>query len=200
MDHNYLKYRELKPNDTILILGAYDGDFIREKKDEILQKNVFVINIEPDIRLCRIMMEFILKEMPVNATALNIALSNRTGISIFQNCHNTLISRLEDIPASWPKDTEFETRILTMNLDTVIGLYEPNCIFCDIEGAELEVFGDSTDFRDVEYIAIAAYHIRNCLKTYIPLSAYLSQNRRKNSKLIIDVDDLKKQEEVLYII
>ena len=206
MDHNYLKYRELKPNDTVLILGAYDGDFIREKKDEIIEKNVFVINIEPDIRLCKDMMEFIQSEMPLNATALNIAVSDRTGTAVFENKQNTLISGLKDIPSMyWTDKALFETKILTIALDYLIDLYDPNCIFCDIEGAELEVFGDSTSFYNVEYIAIAAYHIRNNMKTFIFLSAFFSRFTKnivkmRNRKIIVDVDDLEKQEEVLYIV
>jgi FkbM family methyltransferase len=198
MDHNYTKYRELKTNDTVLILGAYDGDFIREKKYEILEKNIFVINIEPDIRLCQIGMNFILKEMPLNATFLNIAVSNKTGISVFKNCKNTLISSLADINRSWPEDTEFETRILTLKLDDLINMYNPDCIFCDIEGAELEVFGDSEYFVDVDYIAIAAYHIRNGFPTFVPLRSYFDKRKMLIQKIIIDNDN--KKEEVLYIV
>lgn len=136
--------------------------------------------------------------MPVNATFLNMAISNRTGISIFQNCHNTLISGLDDIPRSWPKDTAFETKILTIALDEIINLYEPNCIFCDIEGAELEVFGDSIYFSQIEYIAVAAYHGRNGLKTYVPLMEYFSNYKMREKEIIIDRGE--NNEEVLYII
>lgn len=198
MDHDYTKYRELKPDDTVLILGAYDGDFIRERKDEILEKNVFVICIEPDIRLCQQGMEFVRKEMPVNATFLNMAVSNKTGISFFQNCNNHLISSLADIPRSWPEDTAFETRIATIKLDDIINMYNPDCIFCDIEGAELEVFKDSFYFNQVEYIAIAAYHIRDGEKTYIPLFAYFERHLIPGLNVIIDAGN--NNQEVLYIV
>jgi len=201
MDHNYLKYRELKPNDTVLILGAYDGDFIREKKDEIIEKNVFVINVEPDIRLCKDMMEFILKEMPLNATALNIAVSDRTGTAVFENKQNTFISGLKDIPFMyWTDKALFETKILTIALDDLIKLYDPTCIFCDIEGAEIEAFTNSAYFAFIPYIAIAAYHIRDGVKTFVRLSEYFSKKILNSHKIIVDVDDFKKQEEVLYIV
>lgn len=198
MDHNYLKYRELKNNDIILILGAYDGDFIREKKDEIIEKNVFVINIEPDIRLCRKMMEFIQKEIPLNATALNMAVSDKTGVSIFKNCNNHLTSGLKDIPSIWPEDTEFETKILMVKLDDLISMYNINCIFCDIEGAELEVFGESFLFTEIDYIAIASYHLRDGVKTYINLSSYFKRILSPGRNVQIDSGD--NNEEVLYII
>lgn len=200
MDHDYLKYRSLKKDDIVLILGAYDGDFMREKKDEIVEKNVFVINIEPDTRLFRKCFDFVVSELPNNAVVLNMAVYNVNSIVQFHQKHFHQLSTLKHVQTQWHDITELETNVLTITLDALISLYRINCIFCDIEGAELEVFSDSQFMSEVDYIAIAAYHKRDGIETYHTLKEKFDNNIFLDmKKIIIDVDDSKPDGTLLYI-
>ena len=64
--------------------------------------------------------------------------------------------------------------VLTVTLDYLLSMIPVNCVFADIEGAELEVFESSKLIHDVDYFAIAAYHIRpeTGEKTFFRLTKY----------------------------
>jgi len=166
LDHDYLARRGLKENETILILGAYDGDFIKKYKKEIIEKNIFVINIEPDYRTYIECLEYINKYLPLNAVALNMIISDYTGRTMFDLMNYTQLSTMRGVESVMPCDVVHSNQLLSMSLDDFLSLYSVDCIFADIEGSELEVFIYSKKVFDVKYIAIASYHIRDGEPTY----------------------------------
>lgn len=194
MDHDYLKYRELKQDDVLLILGAYDGDFMREKKDEILDKNIYVINIEPDYRTFKICYDFIQKNLPLNATVLPVAVWKESGIISFSNSTVELASSITGIDGICPVLNQ--SKILGMSLDDILTMYKVTCVFADIEGAELDVFLSTEyfTFRYVDYYAIASYHKRNGEPTWIKLSSYF---QKSNFDVTVDLCS-EENETILY--
>lgn len=190
IDHDYLALRPMKENDVILIIGAYDGDFMRQYKDEIIDKNVFIINIEPDYRTFKSCLEYANKNLPLNAVVLNIVLSDTTGKKIFDYKNYTQLSCIRGIESVMPCDTVKSVVVLSLTLDQLLNLFPVNCIFADIEGAELEVFIPSKKVLDIDYVSIASYHIRDGKPTYLklldkfPTSRVLDQHEKWDSAVL----------------
>jgi FkbM family methyltransferase len=182
LDHNYLYYKGLEENDVVLILGATHGDFIREYKNEILQKNVFVINVEPTLEGIASLATYIKSNMPENACVLSCALSNYSTIEPMEIRGNLITSTLENRPETnerWPMPLLYKTKVPVFTLDEVIMMADKvDKIFCDIEGSELEVFGYSNLIKDVPYLAIAAYHLRNNQETHNDLVSMFYQTHK----------------------
>lgn len=161
MDHDYHKFRGLHQNDIILVLGAFYGDYIREYKTKIIDKNVFVINVEPHKMMAAECSRWIADNMPGNAVCLNLAVFDKTGINDFDNKDVEGISSISIINNQFHRPVMYKDRVLTVPLDYLLSIVPVNCIFCDIEGAEIEVFENSKLVDYVDYIAIAAYHVRD---------------------------------------
>ena len=170
MDHNYTYYSPLQQNDVVLILGATHGDFIRERRQEILDRNVFVVNVEPTLEGTQSLSEYIKHNLPYNAAVLSCALSDVPGILTLDVRSNLITSALEQRPETnlrWPRPLLYKTRVLTLCFDGVVkAIGKVDKVFCDIEGSELEVFGTSKLIDTIPYFAIAAYHMRDGVPTH----------------------------------
>jgi FkbM family methyltransferase len=165
IDHDYLAKRELKENDCILILGAYDGDFVKEYHEELKVKNCKVINVEPDYRNVYKCKE-IDNQYGVSET-YQVVLYKYNGTIEFKLRKNWLLSGVSDIPPIMPSETEEIEMLKCYTLDTFLSKHKDiNVIFADIEGAELEVFLPSEKVFQMDYVAIASYHVRNNEPTY----------------------------------
>ena len=179
MDHNYTKYRNLKQKDNILILGAFNGDFIREKAEEILLKNISIINTEPDIRLAKECLEYSQKHLPKHSAVFNIACFNKRGILSFINREASLLSGIEGINTQWTSNISYKSEVFSYTIQDLILWFNPTAIYCDIEGAELEVFENFNPFifhaSNLEHIAIASYHEREGVQTVEKLQPYFEQ-------------------------
>jgi FkbM family methyltransferase len=180
MDHDYLKYRPLQHGDCVLVLGAFWGDFIREYKDDIINKGVYVINVEPHQYMSIECSKWIHDNMPSNAVCLNLAVFDRCGLNVFSNKDVEGTSSISSVNNQFNRPVESTNAVLTVTLDYLLSMIPVNCVFTDIEGAELEVFENSKLIHDVDYFAIAAYHVRpeTGEKTFFRLTKYF-----KNAKL-----------------
>lgn len=196
MEHNYLKYRPLKQNDVILILGACLGEFMQEYKQEILDKNIYVINIEPNIELCAKMLLWIKDNLPLNATALNVAVSSKNEITKFRNNNNFLTSHLEKTESQFQNESGYDSKILVMTLDDIIDNYDIDCIFCDIEGSEIKAF-KYYEYINI-YLAIASYHIVKGEPTYKKLKSNFEKYGARPNIIIDNPDEWSKT--MLYLI
>lgn len=179
MDHNYFLNFEMQPESTLLVLGALDGDFIREKKQEILKKNITVINVEPNLNSFKDLLNFSNSQMPRNALILNLAFSNKTGFAVFNNKQAPVLSCLNSIKEEKYGDCSgtFEfSKVMTISLDDFLSLWNVDYIICDIEGAELDVFLNSKKIREVSYYAIAAYHVVDGEETVHKLKNFFDTN------------------------
>jgi len=166
MEHDYLKYRPLQINDKIIVIGACIGDFMKEYKNEIISKNIKVINIEPNMDLCTHLMRWTIDNLPNNSIVLNIAITGKTKLCEFKNRENFLISNIGK------SDFDFinykPSLVLSLSLKSLFDILGwVDAILCDIEGSEIDVF----QFDPRCYCAIAAYHIMNGEPTYKKLSA-----------------------------
>jgi FkbM family methyltransferase len=174
LDHDYLLYRKIQENDFIVILGAYDGDFVQEYYEELKRKKAFVLHIEPDSRTYNKCLK-IDKKYGVS-DSLNAAVYDYTGIVEFAERENFLLSGPMEIDPIMPSDTVNFKEIQSFSLDDLLDLYpQTTCIFCDIEGAELEVFLNSKKVFNIPYVSIASYHIRNEEPTVIKLQKYFEE-------------------------
>lgn len=180
MDHDYLKYRSLQPGDVVLVLGAFWGDFMMDYRDEILSKGIYVINVEPHQVNAMECSRWIHHNMPSNAVCLNLAVFDRCGINVFSNKDVEGTSSIASINNQYDRPVSSCNAVLTVTLDYLLSIIPVNCVFADIEGAELEVFESSKLIHDVDYFAIAAYHIRpeTGEKTFFRLTKHF-----KNAKL-----------------
>ena len=174
MDHDYLKYRPLQPGDVVLVLGAFWGDFMMEYRDEILSKGVYVINVEPHQVNAMECSRWIHHNMPSNAVCLNLAVFDRCGLNVFSNKDVEGTSSIASINNQYDRPVSSCNAVLTVTLDYLLSIIPVNCVFADIEGAELEVFENSKLIHDVDYFAIAAYHVRpeTGEKTFFRLTKY----------------------------
>jgi len=206
MDHDYLKYKSLEENSIIVILGAYNGDFMREYKDEILAKNIFVVNVEPDIRSYIDCAKFIYDFLPKNAVALPFVIGSYNGIVDFNNANHGMLSTVPSVSTQWKYETINQTKVVSITLKELMRICDITKIdylFCDIEGAELSQFTEGlcySDYKDIEYIAIASYHLVNGEQTYVKLNQYFSHEVFKSHfDIHLDIDDTRNDGTVLYL-
>lgn len=199
LDHNYLYYRPLEQNDVVLILGATHGDFIREYKNEIIQKNVFVINVEPTLEGIISLSSYIKSNMPENACVLSCALADRPQIMSMDIRDNLITSTLENRPETnerWPMRLLYRQKVPVLTLDEIIRManFKVNKLFADIEGSELEVIGFSELVHEIPYISIAGYHVRNGIQTWEIMNGWFSGYRTE----ITDAPSRNKGEVVFF--
>lgn len=171
LDHNYLYFKPLEQNDVVVILGATHGDFIREYKNEILQKNIFVVNVEPTLEGVFHLSDYIKRNMPENACVLSFALSNKPSVTCMDIRDNLITSTLETRPETnerWPMRLLYKQKTPVLHINSILQMldYKVDKIFADIEGSELEVLKPSQLACDVPYISIAAYHVRDGKQTW----------------------------------
>lgn len=165
LDHNYLYYAPLKENDVVVILGATHGDFVREYKNEILAKNITVINVEPTLEGVLHLSNYIKQNMPENACVVSCAIADIPTTLSMDIRDNLITSTLENRPETnerWPMKLLYKQKTLVLTLDNILeAVGKVDKLFMDIEGSEIEVLLPSEKILTVPYVAVAAYHIRN---------------------------------------
>lgn len=202
IDHNYLYFRPLEQNDVVLILGATHGDFIREYRNEILEKNVFVINVEPTLEGVFHLADYIKRNMPENACVLSCALADNPKIMSMDIRDNLITSTLEDRPETnerWPMRLLYKQKVPVLNLDNIIDMagFKITKVFADIEGSELEVFMHSETLNTIPYIAIAAYHMRDGKPTHEKLTKHFGEFY-KEYKIMVTGEPSRQKHEVVF--
>ncbi len=179
LDHDYLKYYELKQNDTIIDLGATNGEFSFINLKTLLEKNCFVVNIEPVNEQYARLALWIVKHMPNNAIVLSTGVWSENTCLTLNVTDNVWCNMFEihghDVSSFTGFVRKHSAPVVT--LDTIIEIAGNNVAFlkADIEGAELEAFENSKLLRNVANFAIASYHIRNNEKTHIRLKKFFEE-------------------------
>lgn len=199
LDHNYLYFEPLIENDVVLILGATNGDFIKEHKHEILQKNVFVINVEPTLEGVFHLSDYIKRNMPENASVISCAVSSLRGTMLMDIRENLITSTLENRPETnqrWPMPLLYRQKTTVLSLDDILQTANVTKLFADIEGSEIDAVGGSSLIYNVPYIAIASYHIVDGEPTHIRLNKWL--NRTHKVSVTGEASNFRKEEVVLF--
>jgi FkbM family methyltransferase len=182
LDHDYLRYYNLKSNDVILDLGATLGDFPKEILPQIKEKNILYIAVEPSYWNLIKLSEFLNTNLLNNSILISSAVSDRDGIVDFNISHSNVLHTTSERIEGWgntkyDRNQEFFTKvpIISFKLDTLLEFINKDISFlkCDIEGAELDVFLGSKKLNKINNLAIAAYHIINNEQTHKILEPYM---------------------------
>lgn len=202
MDHDYLKHYTPDEGDTLLVLGATDGDFLVRYKELILQKNLTIICVEPAIKpLLHLCLTVISEQLTNNVVILSAATSNETGISRFENTSRYSLSSLQGLSTLANEQgvkVESISKVITFCLDDLLQVFpQIDFICCDIEGAELETFYSSALLGALgPRLAIAAYHLRGNEETHKTLIPYL--RKLGYNRVSLEASEQKPTERVIY--
>jgi FkbM family methyltransferase len=178
LDHDYLKYYKIENKAILVDLGATNGEFIYINKEAILQTDAFVVNVEPVAEQYSRMADWINKNMPNNAIVLSTGVWKENTCLTLNVTDNVWCNMFEihghDVSSFTSKVRSSAAPVIT--LDTVIEIAGGKIDFlkADIEGAELEVFENCNNLNKIANFAIASYHIRDDVKTYIRLEKFFT--------------------------
>lgn len=202
---DYLKYYELKQNDTVIDLGAAHGEFEQTYLDQIIKTNSTVYMIEGFDESCKVLSD---KFKQPNFKLINTLVGDTDGEAEFvltsQPYCNFKRSAGQD-PGRWDQRETGTKTVKTMKLNTLLEITGPvGFIKCDIEGSELEAFLNCTKWPLIESMAIGAYHIVNNNETYKTLKPFFEYNgytviHEPNPKLTPGTDQYH-NEDLLYMI
>lgn len=190
LDHDYLKYRKIQDEDVILDIGATGGEFAKDFLEDILRTNSQYIAVEPEEYNRKVLKDFLDKNLPLNSSIVDCAISPVDGIINLKISSSYLYHSVYEhaLASNFYK----EIPVKSMRLDTLIKYLnrDISILKCDIEGEELEIFSDrSFDLYDkLSYISIAAYHDISVGgdKTYTILKPLFES---KGFKTIVEVGD-----------
>lgn len=173
---DYLKYYKLKQNDTVLDLGACDGEFEAVYLKDILATNTTCYVVEPGEVAHK---HIVYNRKEKNFIHLNVMVAGTTGEAEYvitdQNALNYKKSLDHDIKLFGAEHKEIKTVVVkTITLDDLIATAGHfDFVKCDIEGSELEVFMNSKFLDKVYNCAIAVYHMVDGEETYKTLEPFM---------------------------
>lgn len=202
MDHNYLHFAPIEQNDVIVVLGATAGDFIKERRSDILEKNAFVVNVEPTLEGVQQLSSYIKSNMPSNACVISCAVSDKREVVNMDIRHNLITSTLESRPETnerWYMPLLYKQVTPVMLLDDIIDIVggKVDKLFADIEGSELEMISGSKKIFEIPYIAIAAYHLRDGVETHVTMRS-IFEDKGYTVSVTGDASTYNKNEVVLF--
>ncbi len=192
LDHDYLKYYTITDKSVLIDLGATNGEFIFINKDTILKTDAFVVNVEPVAEQYSRMADWINHNMPNNAIVLSTGVWKENTCLTLNVTDNVWCNMFEihghDVSAVASTVRSSAAPVIT--LDTVIEIAGGKIDFlkADIEGAELEVFENCKNLDKIANFAIASYHIRDNVKTYIRLQKFFETKGYKTKHEFIPFD------------
>lgn len=201
---DYLKYYQLKQNDTIIDLGAGHGEFEETYMQQIRESNSTVYLIEGFDESCAILRN---KFQRRNFNIINTLIGDCDGSAEFvvtsQPYCNFKRSANQD-PGRWNQKEIQTKQVNTLSLNSLLNITGPvGFIKCDIEGSELEGFLNCTKWPLIESMAIGAYHIVNNNETWKTLKPFFEYNgyeviHESNPKPTLGTDQFH-NEDLLYV-
>jgi FkbM family methyltransferase len=126
--------------DVVLDVGAYMGYPYTLKSAKLVGSGK-VISIEPDPRNFQILAMNVKSNKVNNVILLNVAISDKDGVSSFHVRKSPMVSRMQTCHKS-PSDVLETVRVKTRSIDSILEQYnipKVNRIKIDVEGAEIFV-------------------------------------------------------------
>jgi FkbM family methyltransferase len=164
LDHDYLKYYTIKPNDVILDLGATVGEFGVLNAAKIIENKALLINVEPEKESFDKMKRNFHEAGLQRVMYYNYGVWDKDTTLTFILTDNPWCNMFEE-HADTPQHVTIVNRISlpVLSLKTIMqnsGVDHIDFVKADIEGAELETFMNFDNLRSIKNFAIAAYHMR----------------------------------------
>lgn len=170
LDHDYLKYYTIKPNDVLLDLGATVGEFGVLNANAIIKNKALLINVEPEKESFNKMKKNFHEAGLERVMYYNYGAWDKDTTLTFVLTDNPWCNMFEE-HAGTPQNVTIVDRISlpVLSLKTIMknsGVDHINFLKVDIEGAELETFMNFDNLTSVKNFAIAAYHVRKDKQVY----------------------------------
>jgi len=166
VDHNYLKYYQIKFGDLLLDVGASLGEWGEEILEKLTATGAFLICMEPAPWCLERLAKWINDRGHGYATILSAAIVPQgsepvVDLGIADSHLTSHLATLGDQAKRWGGRVVRTDPVMGMSLDEVVEKFGfINLVKMDIESAEVPVLMGSSElvFNRVKNLSIAAYH------------------------------------------
>jgi FkbM family methyltransferase len=172
MEHPYLRYYTIQPNDFILDMGATTGDFGQEIYSTLVEKGATILCVEPSSWSFKKLAEWA-RGKP-NVEVIQAVVSDHDGEEEIVETDQAMLHYLSRSEQHWDHQIVNRHKIASLSLPSIAYRHDINISFikCDVEGAEKFAFSTLTDTSLVDNMAIASYHLVDGEMTWIHLQEF----------------------------
>lgn len=175
LDHDYNRYYSINQDDIIIDLGATIGEYTIENYDEIINKNAFILMVEPCADAIITMQQWMEKVHFTNGCLLSTGVWPEVCYKELTRTDNIWCNSMQPELKQNDFPIRYHQKVMALDLDYIIKSFNKRIglLKADIEGAELDVLINSKCLDLVDNLAIAAYHIVNGEMTHVALEKHL---------------------------
>lgn len=198
MEHPYLKYRPIVSKDVILDLGATGGDFAQEMIGEIQSKEAIVYCVEPEKHNFDAL-QALCAQHPHNLIPVHGCSGDKDGeVELIATDQALLHHPVTTPEQKWTYQVTGRYKVPCYSMKKLVEMAggHINFVKCDIEGGEIDTFlQDDSWVKDVDYLAIAAYHVVAGIRTHYMMKPWFQKH---GFEVIVEDDPTKDDRDMLY--
>lgn len=184
VDHDYLKYYQIKQGDLLLDVGASEGEFADSILETLRAKNAKIICSEPALWCLERLAAFINTRGHGYAMMYSGAVGAKNGFVDLNVSSSHLTSYIDGVPndqiAKWGNQRIRIDPVVSISLDSMVDQFGPiDFVKMDVESAEVPILEAFTKWGQVKSFAIASYHEYGDKKTWQILKPLLESKGYK---------------------